>query len=436
MRAGRVFRIFVACSIQILLVTLATAAVAQQRVVAIGDVHGAYTEFSAILQRTGLIDANQKWSGGSATLIQLGDVIDRGAQARDCLDLVMTLKQQAGKSRGKVIPLLGNHETMNMMHDLRYVTPEIYRKFATERSENVREKAYQDYLKFFAAHAEHAHAAAPAADEPARQKWMDAHPLGFFEYCDAFGPDGKYGRWLRQNRAIVQVAEGIFVHGGLNPALGFRDIAELDTQVHNDLAAFDFLWKALADQKIIWRYMTFREAMQHVGEELKWTQVPGRVAEADLVDLLQKFMSLQSCLTVSSEGPLWYRGLAETPEEKLAGSLDAMLARLKARFIVDGHTVLSTAEITQRFDNRVFLIDTGMNKESYKGRASALEIRGGQFTVYHVDGEPRVLAPPGGKTTPLKRADAGTLGRQDKHRDPGKSHPLLPLRLCVFEPSR
>lgn len=239
---------------------------------------------------------------------------------------------------------------------------------------------------------------------------------GLFQYCDAFGPDGKYGRWLRQNRVIVQVEDGIFVHGGLNPLLNFRNLADLDQQVHNDLAAFDLLWKWLANQKIIWRYMTLREAMQHVGEELKWTQAPGRVADADVVDQMQKFLALQSSLTVSAEGPLWYRGLAETPEEKLAVNLDAMLARLKARYIVDGHTVLSTDEITQRFENRVFLIDTGMNKESYKGRASALEIQDGRFTVYHTEGEPKVLATPAQKKTPIQLEDAKTQRQTPKNR--------------------
>ncbi len=428
MKTGWKSRILAAFCVQILLLTLSIAAPAQQRVVAIGDVHGAYTEFTAILERTGLTDASHKWTGGSATLIQTGDVVDRGAQARACLDLVMALTQQAGKAHGKVIPLLGNHEAMNIMHDLRYVTPEIYRTFATDRSEMVRDKAYQDYLKFFAAHRDHAHADAPATDEAARAKWMDAHPAGFFEYCDAFGPDGKYGRWLRQNRAIVQVGDGIFVHGGLNPLLNFHDLAELDGQIHNDFAAFDFLWKGLADQKIIWRYMTFNEAMRHVGEELQWMQAPGRVADAEAVDLMQKFLSLKSCLTVSSEGPLWYRGLAESPEDTLAGRLDTMLARLKARYLVDGHTVLSTTEITQRFDNRVFLIDTGMNKESYKGRASALEIQNGRFTVYHPDGEPKVLAPPAEKKTAVQRE--GNDPNCHNHRQ------LLSSRTCAFAPSR
>ena len=56
---------------------------------------------------------------------------------------------------------------------------------------------------------------------------MDEHPPGFFEHREAFGPDGKYGKWIRSNRAVVQVGDGVFVHGGLNPALEFASVREL-----------------------------------------------------------------------------------------------------------------------------------------------------------------------------------------------------------------
>ena len=414
MKRGPVSRIFAAGCFSIILLTLAFAAQTRQRVVAIGDVHGGYAEFTAILQRVGLMDASLKWTGGSATLVQIGDMIDRGAQTRACLDLLIKLKQQAEKARGKVIPLIGNHEAMNLMHDLRYVTPEIYKTFSTNASEKVRAKAYRDYVKFLSAHSGHSHTAVAAEDEAAQRKWMDAHPPGFFEYCDAFGPDGKYGRWVRQNRVIVQIDDGIFVHGGLNPLLPFRDLAELDAQVHADLAAFDSLWKSLADQRIIWRYMTLNEAMQQVAEELQWMQARGRPEDADAADQMQRFLALGNCLTISADGPLWYRGLAESPEEKLASELEAMLARLKARYVVNGHTVLSKSDITPRFENRVFLIDTGMLKEAYGGRASALEIQDGRFTAYYTDREPKVLTAPAAKKAgrPVAQQPAGKVERR------------------------
>ena len=220
-------RILPACLVAALLLTLHAAPPAPARVVVVPDVHGAYTELVALLQRTRLIDGNLKWTGGSTTLVQLGDVIDRGARSRECLDLLMSLERQAPKAGGKVIPLLGNHEVMNVMGDLRYVTPEIYRTFATGDSEKRRDQAFSDYLKFLAAHDGRSHPTVSPADETTRKTWMDEHPPGFVEYREAFGPTGQYGRWIRAHHAIVQIADGLFVHGGLNPTLELGSAREL-----------------------------------------------------------------------------------------------------------------------------------------------------------------------------------------------------------------
>ena len=382
-----------------LLLTLAAADLAPARVVAIADVHGAYAELVALLQRTGLIDDSLAWTGGSATFVQTGDVLDRGARSRECLDLLMDLERQAPKKDGRVVPLLGNHEVMNVMGDVRYVTPEIYRTFATTGSERNREQAYKGYLTFLSAHERHAHTAAPPVDEATRKKWMDEHPPGFVEYRDAFGPEGKYGRWVRAHHAVVQIGEGIFVHGGLNPTLRFRSVRDLDERVIAELAAYDSIWRALVDRRVLWRYMTLAEAVRFAGEELTWVQAGGR-AEVPAVDQrMQELVGYRSWMAAASEGPLWYRGLAQEPEDKLIGGVKAMLERLQAQYIVVGHTVESKADITPRFENRVFLLDTGMLAEVYKGRASALEIQDGHFTARYADGEPRVLpAPPNGKT--------------------------------------
>src|ERR1700756_2951995 len=51
---------------------------AQPEYVVIGDVHGAFDNFVAILQKTGIIDHDHHWTGGDITLVQLGDLLDRG----------------------------------------------------------------------------------------------------------------------------------------------------------------------------------------------------------------------------------------------------------------------------------------------------------------------------------------------------------------------
>jgi hypothetical protein len=362
--------------------------------VAVGDVHGAYEEFTAILQTVGLIDGRRAWTGGTATFVQTGDVVDRGLKQRECLDLLMDLQRQAPGAGGKVIPLIGNHEVMNVIGDLRYVKPAMFSAFASADAETRREEARKEYLAFLAAHAGHGHEVIPPADGDPRQKWLDEHPPGFFEQRDAFGPDGLYGKWIRSNRAVVQIGDGVFVHGGLNPALPFDSVRDLDERVVADLPAFDAMWKALVDARVIWRYMTFAEAVRFAGEELAWRQSEGPIGDFPARLAVIRLLGYKSWITLSGEGPLWYRGLGTEPEAKLDASFTAMLDRLKVRYVVAGHSVVASKEVTARFGSRVFLIDTGMLGEAYAGRASALEILDGRFTAHRVDQMPKPLPPP------------------------------------------
>jgi hypothetical protein len=374
--------------------TLVLTARAPSRVVAIGDVHGAFTEFVTLLQRTGLIDGKRRWTGGAATFVQTGDLVDRGPRTRECLDLVMDLERQAPKAGGALIPLLGNHEAMNVMGDLRYVTREIYRTFATSGSAEIRDQAFRGYVTFLSAHGGHPHSLLVPADDATREKWMEAHPPGYFEYRDALGPDGKYGRWIRRHHAIVQIGDGLFVHGGLSPALQFQSVAELDAQVTAELAGFDEIWQALARQNVIWRYMTLGEALVHLEQELNWMQAQAKPADPTVVELMQKLLGYRQWMASSADGPLWYRGLTKESEPTLAAGLDALLARFGGRYVVVGHTVQAKATVTAWLGNRVFAIDTGMLPEEYKGRASALEIRDGKFTVTYGDGTTQALDGP------------------------------------------
>src|SRR5262249_53339165 len=168
---------------------------AAERVVAVGDIHGAYEAFVSVLQTAGIVDRDLAWTGGKTILIQTGDVMNRGPRSRDAQDLLMRLPEQARAQWGEVRPLLGNHETMVMSGDLRYVSPEEYKAFATPESEKIREKEYKNYLKY------RRHRSSPARPVPsgdsADQAWLNAHPLGFFEFRQAFAPSGKYGKWLR-----------------------------------------------------------------------------------------------------------------------------------------------------------------------------------------------------------------------------------------------
>ena len=112
--------------------------------IAIGDVHGDFDDFCAILRKVGLIDEQHRWTGGKTVFVQTGDLIDRGPKPREVMDLVMSLQEQASNSGGQVVALLGNHEVMNLMGDLRYVTAENFASFADKESEIRQKTGYQD----------------------------------------------------------------------------------------------------------------------------------------------------------------------------------------------------------------------------------------------------------------------------------------------------
>ncbi|KAL1522997.1 hypothetical protein AB1Y20_017960 [Prymnesium parvum] len=99
----------------LLLVSVSTWRLPSTRVVAIGDVHGDLSAMTRTLAAAGIIDERHEWIGGNATLVQLGDVLDRGNRERECWTLLQRLKATAPASGGAVVLLCGNHEVMNAL---------------------------------------------------------------------------------------------------------------------------------------------------------------------------------------------------------------------------------------------------------------------------------------------------------------------------------
>jgi len=63
-----------------------------------------------------------EWTGGRSVLIQTGDIVDRGDQSALIFEALFRLQDEAPRSGGQVILMLGNHELMNMQNDFRYAT--------------------------------------------------------------------------------------------------------------------------------------------------------------------------------------------------------------------------------------------------------------------------------------------------------------------------
>jgi hypothetical protein len=83
---------------------------------AVSDVHGHLAQLATLLVSAGLISAastlpsNPVWTGGDATLVITGDMIDKGPASLDVIASAMALQTAAKVAGGRVVVLLGNHE--------------------------------------------------------------------------------------------------------------------------------------------------------------------------------------------------------------------------------------------------------------------------------------------------------------------------------------
>jgi hypothetical protein len=310
-----------------------------ERIVAVGDVHGAYDRFTGILRAAGLVDGRGRWTGGRAVLVQTGDILDRGPDSRRILDLLMRLERDAARAGGAVHALLGNHEAMRIFGQWQDVSAEEYAAFRTPESTDVREAVYE------------ALSAQAARDARGRQEPFDARayrerfmrevPLGFVEMRQAFGPSGTYGTWLRLRPAVVRINGIVFVHGGIDPSTAAIGCAGINETVTKELT-------------------------------------PGTPPTA---------ADLPVWMTTRETGPLWYRGLALAAEAETRPEVEKTLAALEARAMVVGHSPVNGGRITTRFGGQVILLDTGMlGGRSYPGGVpSALQIQGNTIEAVYTD---------------------------------------------------
>jgi len=298
------------------------------KVVAIGDVHGDKDALALVLRMAGLIDANERWIGAAAHVVQTGDVPARGPQTRQALDLLMRLEAEALAAGGRVHALIGNHEAGVMRGDLRNVLPAEFEAFRTPDSEKTLQAAYEREVAALRRTGEWP-AAVPARDA-FRKSWFERHPPGYAEHRDAFAPAGKYGSWIRRNNAIIKLNDTLFVHGGISPKYAATPSMTINNTIRRELA-----------------------------------QPPG--SPAPLCDEIA--------------GPLRYRGLAEDDDKAPDSHVDRVLAAHGVRRIVIGHTVTTTA-ILPRYQARVINVDLGLSR--FYGRPPAcLVLEGRSAYVWH-----------------------------------------------------
>ena len=314
-----------------------------RRIVAIGDLHGDCGAWRDIARAARLIDARNRWVGGSAILVQTGDVTDRGPDSLKIIRDLQRLQREAARAGGRVVVLVGNHEAMNVTGDLRYVHPGEYAAFVDRDSASRRAALYDSNRAAFEAAARATNSA--LSGRAIRDAWLKETPLGMVEHQTAWRPAGELGKWTIGNPAVIMLGDTLFVHGGISAAFATVPLDEINRRAAAALAA-----REIAPESII----------------------------------------------NDPRGPLWYRGLItrangvdETPAPRatngttqprpsIEAEIDMVLNAYGAKRIVIGHTP-TLSGISVLHGGKLIRIDTGISKY-YGGTPSYLEIIGGQVT--------------------------------------------------------
>lgn len=142
-----------------------------ERIIAVSDIHGQFGLLVRLLRANGVIDDQGRWRAGNAHLVIAGDVFDRGPQVTESVWLLLQLQAQARAAGGDVHYLLGNHETMVLYGDTRYVNPK-YVEIAKRLKRSVN---------------------------------------------GLYGRDTVIGEWLYLRPVLLRLGDTVFMHGGISP---------------------------------------------------------------------------------------------------------------------------------------------------------------------------------------------------------------------------
>jgi hypothetical protein len=179
----------------------------------VGDVHGEFDTLIALLRNAGVIDQNLRWSAGRAHLVLLGDLFDRGADVTRLLWFVYGLEPQAQHARGRVHVVLGNHEIMVMLDDLRYVGP---------------------------------------------KEMLISHLHGT-SYSRMYDPrQSLLGRWLATKPAVLRINDVLYAHGGVT-----------DDYVGVSLRAYDDALAAFMREDLFYHWTDSTAALRVTAEQVR-----------------------------------------------------------------------------------------------------------------------------------------------------------------------
>lgn len=302
------------------------------RVIAVGDLNGAYDVLVDILRATGLVNRKLAWVGKQAELVQVGDLFNRGAGAARALRLLLRLQRQAPRTGGKVTVLLGNHEVMTALRHEGYCTEDEYLSFASAAAQRAWPARVQRMMLRLARDRSQG-TVLPIA--PRLAAWKIEHVPGRAELRRALSARGSLGRALRRLPVVYRTGRTLFVHAGLLPAWARLGIGALNQRARADWAnARVTLWS-------LPKHSLFR----------------------------------------SSTGPLWDRSLMRGGRQMLAQLRETLELTESERMVV-GHTTTGSlvggqaGRIAVQAGGRLIGIDVGLCSGNSTPRAALIIDRG------------------------------------------------------------
>lgn len=317
-----------------------------ERIVAVGDLHGDFGSFIIILREMEIIDDEYHWKGGKTHLVQIGDIFDRGTQAKRILDFLMVLEKEAEVAGGKVHALIGNHEFINIAGiAFDYPGYMYFEQFYSFLPDDYIEETEKKFKEKLGENSSRETNSDPFSDPYLEAEWQkllkEAKGNINHEARKKYSQNllEKYGDWLINHNAVIKINDIIFVHAGLNEKYSKRNLEKLNESIRKELK---FLASAPKSQFP------------------RNTHAP---------------------ISYDSNGPLWYRELAHGEEQYLTEEVKKTLDNLKAHHMVMAHTpiVIEDKRQMERFNGKIWIIDTGISRVYRNGRHSALVIESGEF---------------------------------------------------------
>lgn len=325
-----------------------------RRIVAVGDLHGDLAQAKRALEMAGVLssDGQDSWAGGEAVhpstylqfnvefifhlvLIQLGDILDRGEDEIAILSLLRSLSIQAKTKGGAVFQVNGNHETMNIEGDFRYVDSGAFDECIDfleylNDCDDDWDEAFARWVSVSERWKENR-----KASENHWSPWnLMKRQKGVIARLSLFRPGGLLACELAHHAVVLKVDDWVFCHGGLLPHHVAYGIEKMNREVSHWMRGFN--------------------------ENSNSPEIP--------------FIATRGYNSV-----VWNRLYSRDPADtdyrsrQISSILEETLEAVGAKAMVVGHTPQSEG-VNCKYNHSIWRVDVGMSSGVFNSRPEVLEI--------------------------------------------------------------